>query len=145
MNIKKLREQAQKPTKADEHSAGYDLYACIDKADGQDWVWPGETLMVSSGYAFEIPEGYFGAIFPRSGLSTKHGIRLSNCVAVIDSSYRGEVKMPLYNDSDHKYLVKSGDRVAQMVIIPYASVDLVEVGELSETVRGDQGFGHSGR
>ena len=145
VKIKKLREQATKPTKADKHSAGFDLYAIIDNPDGREWIWPGDTLVVGSGYAFEIPEGYFGAVYPRSGLSTKHGICLANGVAVIDSSYRGEVKIPLYNASDRKYMVQTGDRVAQIIIEPYRTDELEEVEELSETERGDGGFGHSGR
>lgn len=145
MKIKKLREQAQKPTRADEHSAGYDLYAIVDEPDGRAWIWPGDTLVVGCGYAFEIPEGHFGGVYPRSGLSTKHGICLANGVAVIDSSYRGEVKMPLHNASDKKYMIQTGDRVAQIIIQPYKMVDLEESDELSDTERGDGGFGHSGR
>lgn len=145
MKVKKLSDQAHIPTRADEDSAGYDLYAVVDEPDGKAVINPGCTLMVRSGYAFEIPKGFFGGVFPRSGLSTKHGIRLENCVGVIDSSYRGEVWMPLHNDSGEAYMVKTGDRVAQMIIIPYESVDLEEVEELSDTERGANGFGHSGR
>lgn len=143
MNIRKLSDLAHIPTKADDDSAGFDLYAVV--ADGEATVLPGQTLTVGSGYAFEIPQGYFGGVFPRSGISTKHGIRLSNCVAVIDSSYRGEVKIPLYNDSGSAYTVRNGDRVAQLIIIPYHRETLVETDKLSDTDRGDQGFGHSGR
>ena len=145
VKIKRLNDQAQKPTRADEHSAGYDLYAVVDKPDGRDWIWPGETLVVGSGYAFEIPEGYFGAVYPRSGLSTNHGICLANGVAVIDSSYRGEVKIPLYNASKKKYMVQKGDRVAQIIIEPYLRDELTESEELTQTERGDGGFGHTGR
>ena len=143
LKVKRLNNMALLPTKADKDSAGYDLYAVVD--GGGVTIEPGKKVVIGSGCAFEIPKGYFGGIFPRSGLSTKHGIRLANCVAVIDSSYRGEVKIPLYNDSDSAYTVSDGDRVAQLIVIPYATNDIVEVDELSETERGDQGFGHSGR
>lgn len=142
LNIKKVRENAHIPTRADEGAAGYDLYAATD---GDIVIEPGKTAMIPSGYAFEIPAGYFGGVFPRSGLSTKHGIRLANCVAVIDSSYRGEVQIPLHNDLDEAYTIHTGDRVAQMVIIPYFAEDLNETDELSDTTRGQGGFGSSGR
>ena len=144
MRIKKLNELAHIPTRADEGAAGYDLYAVVD-GDDKAVINPGQSLVLGSGYAFEIPDGFFGGVFPRSGLSTKHGIRLSNCTAVIDSSYRGEVKIPLHNDSDTPYVVHNGDRVAQLIIIPYHKVDLVESEILNDTERGDGGFGHSGR
>ena len=143
MRIKKLNDKACAPTRADGGSAGFDLYAVVD--NGETTVLPGKTKMLGSGYAFEIPEGYFGGVFPRSGLSTKHGIRLANCVAVIDSSYRGEVKIPLFNDSNEAYTIRNGDRVAQLIIIPYAAETIEEVDDLSDTDRGDGGFGHSGR
>lgn len=143
MRIKKLSDRAHIPTRADEGAAGYDLYAVVDGETAI--IQPGQTLLLGSGYAFEIPAGFFGGVFPRSGLSTKHGIRLANCVAVIDSSYRGEVKIPLFNDSDQPYTVSDGDRVAQLILIPCLSENMEETDELSSTDRGEGGFGHSGK
>lgn len=100
--------------------------------------------MIRTGIQVEIPQGYFGAVFARSGLSTKQGLRPANCVGVIDSDYRGEIKIPLYNDSGSTREVHCGDRVAQMVILPYAKVELEEVDELDNTERGTGGFGSTG-
>ena len=94
----------------------------------------------------EIPDGYFGAIYPRSGLATKRGLRLANCVGVVDSDYRGEVMVALHNDSTDTQLVELHDRIAQMVIQPYERPQILEVvNELSDTERGSGGFGHTGR
>lgn len=101
-----------------------------------------------TGLAMVIPEGYFGAIYPRSGISVKKGLRLANCTAVIDSDYRGEIMIALHNDSGQVQFVKKGDRVAQMVFQPYANDILFEdvrEGELSETDRGTGGFGSTGK
>lgn len=107
--------------------------------------------MIKTGIAIEIPEGYFGAIFARSGLATKQGLRPANCVGVIDSDYRGEIIVALHNDTssefgfiDLKKVIHKGDRIAQLVILPYLSIDFIEVNELSDTVRGDGGFGSTG-
>lgn len=92
----------------------------------------------------EIPEGYFGAIFARSGLATKRGLRPANCVGVVDSDYRGEIIIALHNDSDFPQEVSEGERIAQIVIIPYLPVDFTEVDNLSSTARGEGGFGSTG-
>lgn len=139
LNFKKLSENAITPTRGSEEAAGWDLYAV-----GEYEIAPGGMMKIHTGLAFEIPVDNFGGIFPRSGCATKQGLRLANCVAVIDSDYRGEVLVPLYNDSDEVQCVHNGNRIAQMVIIPYESVDLVEVDELDDTERGDGGFGHTG-
>lgn len=140
VQIKRYFEDSKLPTRADSGSAGWDLYAYDDAV-----VQPGQTQMIASGIAVAIPNGYFGGIYNRSGLSTKHGIRLANCTAVIDSSYRGMVGIPLHNDTDQPYKVTKGDRVAQMIIQPVPEVEWEEVDELDDTERGTGSFGHSGR
>lgn len=138
--FKKLDPDAKLPTKATWDSAGLDLYS-LDTAV----ISPGETLNIRSGLAVEIPYGYFGGIYARSGLSTIHGIRPANCVAVIDSDYRGQIGIPLHNESDKVYKIQKGDRVAQLVIQPCLYAVPVEVKELSDTKRGEYGFGSSGK
>ena len=93
---------------------------------------------------WELPEGTFGAIFARSGLATKQGLRPANCVAVIDSDYRGELIVPVHNDTDQPQIIKAGDRIAQLILLPYLSMDFDEVTELKDTIRGDGGFGSTG-
>lgn len=141
MNIKFLMDEAQCPTRASEQAAGWDLYAakgCI--------IEPGETVLVHTGIALEIPDGYCGKLYPRSGLSTKKGLRLANCVGVIDSDYRGEIMVAMYNDSSFVREIETGDRIAQIIIESYAKIDgFTVVEELSETARGSGGFGSTGR
>lgn len=139
MKFKKIDKDAITPTFGSCWSAGMDLYAC-----NGIFIPSGYTGMIRTGIQVEIPQGYFGAVFARSGLSTKQGLRPANCVGVIDSDYRGEIKIPLYNDSDATREVHYGDRVAQMVILPYAKVELEEVDELDNTERGTGGFGSTG-
>ena len=93
----------------------------------------------------EIPEGYFGGVFARSGLASKEGLRPANCVGVIDSDYRGEMRVMIHNDSDCERIIEKGQRIAQLVIIPYLSVNLLEVEQLSDTERGNKGFGSTGK
>ncbi len=140
VNIKKLHENAIIPTKGSEYSAGYDLHALNDEV-----IFPHNTTKVSTGLAIEIPEGYFGGVFARSGLAVKKGLRPANCVGVIDSDYRGEVIVLLHNDTDKYQLINKGDRIAQLVILPYLSVEFEEVEELVATKRGDGGFGSTGK
>ena len=137
----KVKEGAIIPTKTEEN-AGRDLYACFD----EDYIviHPLETKLIPTGIATEIPQGYFGGVFPRSGLATKQGLRLANCVGVIDADYRGEWFIPIYNDTDVNQIIKPNERIAQMIIIPFYSVDLEEVEELNDTERGDGGFGSTG-
>ena len=139
MKIKLLSDKAMIPYRGSEEAAGYDLYS-IDSVD----INPGECKLISTGIAIQLPSGYFGAIFPRSGTAVKRGLRLANCVGVIDSDYRGEVKVPLYNDSQEVQPVEQGERIAQLIILPYATVSFEVVDELSDTIRGNGGFNSTG-
>lgn len=136
-------DTAQLPKRADSHSAGYDLYAHIGDME-EFGIMPGETLMIGTGVHVEIPDGYFGGIFARSGLASKKGLRPANCVGVIDESFRGEIKVALHNDSKEMQVIKEGERIAQLVIIPYATVIFNQVDELGKTERGENGFGSTG-
>ena len=143
VKIKKLSENATLPSRGSEYAAGYDLYA-----DEAITVPSHKTVKVHTGIAMAIPEGYFGAIYARSGLATKQGLRPANCVAVIDADYRGEILVPLHNDGiDTSYakVINKGERIAQIVIQPYLAVEWDEVGELPETGRGEGGFGSTGK
>lgn len=144
VNIKRLNEGAIVPTKGSEYAAGLDLYAITNTTEKEVCISPGGTVMIGTGIAAEIPNGFFGGIFARSGLASKRGLRPANCVAVIDSDYRGELIVALHNDSDEYATIKDGDRIAQLVIMPYLDVQLNEVCELSDTSRGDGGFGSTG-
>ncbi len=140
IRIKKLSEKATIPTFGSPCSAGADLYSSEEVM-----IMPGQTTMVKTDIAVEIPEGYFGGIFARSGLATKAGLRPANCVGVIDSDYRGEIIVALYNDSRHMRAVEKGERIAQLVIMPYLNTEFEEVEELSETQRQSGGFGSTGK
>lgn len=145
IKVKKLYDKAVLPTKGSEHSAGFDLYACsTESPSDRDVVLPGETVKYKTGVAVQIPEGYFGAVFARSGLATKNGLRPANCVGVIDSDYTGEIIVPIFNDSPYEQHVHYAQRIAQLVIIPYLDSQMVEVDELTETERGSGGFGSTG-
>lgn len=141
MRYKKLTDNAKIPTRATDGSAGYDLYGNNTYTIE---ILPHTTVMIPTGLAMEIPVGLFGAIFARSGLATKRGLRPANCVAVIDDDYRGDIIVPLHNDSDEPRYVDPGERIAQLVFLPYYLVDWEEVDELDETNRGNGGFGSSG-
>ena len=134
INIKKLDADAVLPTRGSSQAAGYDLYA---KSSEDTVIPPHKTVMVGTGLAMEIPEGYFGAIFARSGLASKQGLRPANCVGVVDSDYRGEFMIALHNDTDEERVIAGKERIAQMVVMPYLSVEFEEVEELNETERGD--------
>lgn len=137
----KLKDEAVLPTRAHEGDAGLDLYACEAAHLG-----PGERWSVGTGVAVEIPEGHAGLVLPRSGLAKKHGIALVNSPGLIDAGYRGEVRVLLLNtDPAETFRVEPGDRIAQLVIAPIALVEPVEVESLSDSARGDGGFGSSGR
>ena len=138
ISIRKLRDNAIVPTRAHKGDAGYDLYACLDSAV---WVHPGETIKVPTGLSIAVPEGYFGAVFARSGLATKQGLRPANCVGVCDAPYRGEYIVALHNDSDESRKVEYGDRIAQLVLLPYLCAEFNVVETLDDTDRGDGGFG----
>lgn len=142
INVKKLKENATLPTRGSEYAAGYDLYAAIDETLV---IGPHETQKVGTGLAFDLPNNTFAAIFARSGLATKEGLRPANCVGVCDSDYRGEYIVALHNDSEEIRYVKPGERIAQMVLMPYIPMEFVEVDELTETNRGEGGFGSTGQ
>lgn len=136
LRVKKLVPEAIIPTRGSVNSAGMDLYAV-----GEYEIAPGGMKMISTGLAFAIPKNHFGAIYPRSGCATKQGLRLANCVGVIDADYRGEVKVALYNDSTEFQHVYNGNRIAQMIIQAYKDMPLIETDNLDRTARGEGGFG----
>ena len=142
INIKRLTETAVLPERGSAYAAGYDLFADIQETVV---IKPHETKMIGTGLAMEIPEGYFGGVFARSGLSAKEGLRPANCVGVVDADYRGEVKVALHNDGEVVREIKPGQKIAQLVVVPFLSVEFDEVKELSETVRGVGGFGSTGK
>lgn len=142
VNIKKLSPDACVPFRASESAAGYDLCACISEEERV--VYPDQTIKVKTGIAVEIPDGFFGAIFARSGMATKKGLRPANCVGVIDSDYRGEIIVALHNDTTVQQKFNNGERIAQLVILPYLPVEFCEVDELSSTQRDKGGFGSTG-
>ncbi len=142
VKIKKLNEKAILPTYGSPYSAGADLYACIDE---DIIVEPGKTVFVKTGLAMEIPVGFAAFIYARSGLACKKGLAPANKVGVVDCDYRGEVMVALHNHSDEARTVSVGERIAQLVIAPYYTADFCECDELSDTVRGEGGFGSTGR
>ena len=141
IEIKKLNEKAIIPTYGTEFSAGADIYALLDEPVT---IAPGETVFIHTGIAIAIPEGLVGLNFARSGMAAKRGLAPANKVGVIDSDYRGEVMVALHNHGKEAQTVEHGDRVAQMVFVPYYAADFVEVDELDSTVRGEGGFGSTG-
>lgn len=141
VQVKRRDDRAVLPTRGSAHAAGYDLYACLD---GETVLAPGETALIPTGLSVALPEGTFGAVFARSGLAVKQGLRPANCVGVIDSDYRGELMVALHNDSDVPRAVTHGERVAQLVLLPYLPMAFDEVDALPDTGRGDGGFGSTG-
>ena len=145
MKFKRLSDTMIVPTKAHDTDACFDIYADITNDYGYINIYPHETVIIPTGFATNIPHGYWGAIFARSGLASKQGLRPANCVAVIDESYTGEWKVPLHNDGEDIRVIHHGDRIAQFTLLPYYDIQLEEVDELDETDRGSGGFGSSGR
>lgn len=141
VEVKRLSETAKIPTRGSSEAAGYDLYADIEKSIT---VHPHATEKVGTGLAFSLPTGTFGAIFARSGLATKQGLRPANCVGVCDSDYRGEYIVAIHNDSDVQKVIEPGERIAQLILMPYCPMEFVEVKELDSTERGVGGFGSTG-
>lgn len=139
--IKKLNDRAKLPSYGSEYAAGADLYACIEE---EVVVAPHATVVIPTGIAMELPVGYAGLIYARSGLATKKGLAPANKVGVVDCDYRGEVKVSLHNHSEVEQTVAPFERIAQLVIAPYITAQFEECGELSETVRGAGGFGSTG-
>ena len=141
VNIKKLDERAVVPTYGSSYSAGADLYALLDD---NLVINSGETVLVRTGIAMEIPIGFAGFIYARSGIATKRGLAPANKVGVVDSDYRGEIMVALHNHSSISQVIEPGERIAQFVIAPFYKADFNVVDELSDTIRGDGGFGSTG-
>ena len=142
VNIKKLNENAILPTYGSEYAAGADLYACNTE---KITIESHKTVLVPTGLSMEIPEGYAGLIYARSGIASKRGLAPANKVGVVDSDYRGEVMVALHNHSDIDAEIDVNERIAQLVIAPFLKVEFNETNELSDTVRGEGGFGSTGQ
>ena len=142
IQVKKLDERATLPTRGSAYAAGYDLYACLD-ADVT--IPPHATAKIGTKLSFALPENTFGAVFARSGLAVKESLRPANCVGVCDSDYRGEYIVALHNDGDAPRVVTHGERIAQLVLLPFLPMEFDECDTLSETVRGAGGFGSTGQ
>ncbi len=141
VRIKKLKENAVIPKYGSEFAAGADLYACMG---GETLIPAGKTVMINTGIALEVPVGYAGLVYARSGLASKKGLAPANKVGVVDSDYRGEIMVALHNHSDVDVVIEDKERVAQFVITPVLAVDFEEVEELQDTIRGEGGFGSTG-
>ncbi len=141
IDIKKLNDKAILPTRGSVEAAGWDLYSNNEESIK---VEAHSTVMIGTGLSMAIPNGYFGAVFARSGLATKQGLRPANCVGVIDSDYRGEVIVSLHNDSSEVKTINPNERIAQLVVMPYLSVEFDEKETLDQTLRGSGGFGSTG-
>ena len=141
VKVKKITSTAKIPERGSKFSAGYDLSADINK---NILIRPHETVKIPTGLSFEVPEGYFGGLYARSGLATKQGLRPANAVGVADSDYRGEYIVALHNDSDATRIIEPGQRIAQVVFQPYLVCELKEYDDLTQTERGSGGFGSTG-
>lgn len=142
IKIQKLTPTAKLPYRGSAQAAGYDLFADISE-DLE--IAPHTTKMISTGVAMAIPEGYFGGIFARSGLSAKEGLRPANCTGVVDSDYRGPVKVALHNDSEETRVISPQEKIAQLVVLPYLELTFDVVDQLDESDRGEGGFGSTGK
>ena len=142
IKVIKLHKQAKLPVYGSVEAAGADLHACIDEAIT---VGPGQTAWVPTGIALEVPKGCAGLIYARSGMAAKRGLAPANKVGVIDSDYRGEVKVVLLNHGNEPQMIEPGERIAQLVITPVLTPEYVEVENLSDTERGFGGFGSTGK
>ena len=141
VHIKRLREKAIFPAYATAGSAGADLYACLDEPVE---IGPHQTVMIPLGYALALPEGWVGLVFARSGLAYKQDLAPANKVGVIDCDYRGEWMVPLHNHGSTPRIVTHGERIAQMIVVPYLTLQFTETDDLDETARGVGGFGSTG-
>ena len=142
IKVKKLNDLAKFPTRGSKHAAGYDLYAAIKEPIN---ILPHTTEKIGTGLSFQIPDWTFAAIFARSGIATKQGLRPANCVGVCDSDYRGQYIVAAHNDSEEIQTIIPQERIAQMILLPYIEMNFTETNELSETERGEGGFGATGR
>ena len=138
----KIKPEATAPSRGSKYAAGYDLYACTP--DIGVWIAPHQTKKIGTGLAIQPPDGYFGAIFARSGLATNQGLRPANCVGVCDEDYTGEYIVAIHNDSEEDRYIYNGDRIAQLVFLPYLDVEFDE-DTLDATERGEGGFGSTGK
>ena len=141
VRIKKLKENAVVPTYGSEFAAGADLYAAVEESVT---IAPSETKLIPTGIAMEIPVGYAGFIYARSGLASKKGLAPANKVGVVDADYRGEVMVALHNHGTVEQTIEAGERIAQMVIAPFITANFIESETLEDTVRGAGGFGSTG-
>lgn len=142
LQIKRVRSEAVLPERATQGAAGLDLRACTND---ETCIMPGDTALLPTGLAVALPEGSVGLVFGRSGLGIRHGIVPANAVGVIDADYRGEILVGLTNHSAEPYIIIPGDRIAQLVIVPVLTPPIEEVMNLSDTARGDGGFGSTGK
>ena len=142
LKIQKVRDGAILPVRATDGSAGMDLYACLDEPVT---IQPGKSVFIPTGLSMELPKGCAGLIYARSGLACKRGLAPANKVGVIDSDYRGEFIVVLYNHGDVEQSVSDGERIAQLVITPVLTPSYLEVEELTDTLRSAGGFGSTGR
>lgn len=141
-NILKIKTNGKTPEYATEHAAGIDLYC---KTDRDVIIKPKETVKIHTGLYVEIPDGFFGAVYPRSSTGVKKHLMLANTVGIIDSDYRGELMVFFYNYGDCDQVIENGDRLAQLVIQPYLRCEIKKVDELADSKRGDGGFGSTGK
>ena len=139
--VKLLKDNAILPKQGSSMAAGYDLYAAIEEDID---IQPGTAAKIGTGLAITPPQGYFGAIFARSGLALKNGLRPANCIGACDWDYTGEYIVPLYNDSQEIQTIHCGDRIAQLIFLPYIQVNFIITDDLKATDRGDGGFGSTG-
>ena len=142
IKIKKITDTAILPSRGSDFAAGYDLSADISD---DITISSGETVLIGTGVSMAIPDGYFGAVYARSGLSTREGLRPANCTGVIDSDYRGEIKVPVYNDSSEVRTINPQQKIAQIIISPYESAEFELTDSLDDTKRGEDGFGSTDR
>ena len=143
LKVKRVRDNAILPTRGSEEAAGIDLYACLDTSYVKLDI--NEVRMIPTGIACDFPKGYFGQVSVRSSVGTKRELRLANQIGVIDNDYKGEIMLAIYNGGEAPAIIEQGERLAQMVLQPYVTYDIVETDTLSETERGAGGFGSTGR
>ncbi len=140
--VKILNENAKLPTRGSQYAAGYDLYAATSY---KIQIKPHTTVKIGTGLSFELPNGTYAGIFARSGIATKRGLRPANCTGICDSDFRGQYIVALHNDTDEIQVIEPQEKIAQMILLPYFTMDFILQEELSDTERGDGGFGSTGR